>query len=405
MMYRMRRASLFLVIALVLGCAAPAQARPYWKKQIDRIVAGKQIGVSLRDNGSFLYRHRDRIKRAPASNEKLLMSMALFKRLGEDFSFETSVLAASAPFAGLVTGDVYLSGQGDPSVSSGRSFSRYFPFQTTSLGTLARAIAKTVDRIQGSVIGNTGYFARDWFAPGWGPTFPDYEVPLASSLALDANSKDGYHIKNPEWRAARTLTKKLENLGVEVQGGPKAGPMPSDLTPIATTGSVSLASMVSYTNRVSSNFFAEMFGKRLGLELFGAPGTISKGARAIERYARRRGVTLTAHDSSGLSYSNRVSASGIVKLLGQAEASEPFYEVLRDGLPTGGQGTLQDRLHGVDVRAKTGSLNGVSALSGWVYLERTGSWAEFSILSSGLSYYPSKNVEDRIVRVIEELGR
>lgn len=405
MMYRMRRASLFLVIALVLGYAAPAHARPYWKKQIDRIVAGKQIGVSLRDNGSFLYRHRDRIKRAPASNEKLLMSMALFKELGEDFTFETSVLAASAPFAGLVTSDVYLSGRGDPSVSSGPSFSRWFPFETTSLGALARSIAKTVDRIQGSVIGNTGYFARDWFAPGWGSTFPDYEVPLASALALNANSKNGYHIKNPEWRAARTLTRKLENLGVAVQGGPKAGPMPDDLIPLATTTSVPISSMVTFTNRVSSNFFAEMFGKRLGVEIFGAPGTIAKGARAIERYARRRGVTLTAHDSSGLSYSNRVSPSGIVKLLGQVEAAEPFYEVLRDGLPTGGQGTLEDRLHGVQLRAKTGSLNGISALSGWVFLERTGSWAEFSILSSGMSYYPSKHVEDRIVRVIEELAR
>lgn len=401
----MRRACFFLLIALVLGSAAPAQARPYWKKQIDRIVAGKQIGVSLRDGGSFLYRHRDRIKRAPASNEKLLMSIALFKELGEDFSFQTSVLAASEPVAGLITGDVYLSGQGDPTVTSSSSFDRYFPFRTTSLGVLARSIAKTVDRIQGSVIGITGYFARDWFAPGWGSTFPDDEVPLASSLAFNFNSKNGYHIKNPEWRAARSLTKKLENLGVAVQGRPKAAPMPGNLTPLTTVDSAALVSMVSYANRVSSNFFAEMFGKRLGVEVFGAPGTIAKGARAIERYARRRGVTVTAHDSSGLSYSNRVSPSGIVKLLGQAEADEPFYEVLRDGLPTGGQGTLEDRLHGVTLRAKTGSLNGVSALSGWILLERTGSWAEFSILSAGMSYHPSKHVEDRIVRVIEELAR
>ena len=401
----MRRASFLLVVALVLSVAAPAHARPYWKKQIDRIVAGKRIGVSLRDNGTFLYRHRDRIKRAPASNEKLLMSMAMFKTLGQNFNFETRVMAAGKPVARIVTGDVYISGQGDPSVTSGPSFGRHLPFEATSLGVLARSIAKTTDRIEGSVVGNTGYFGRDWFAPGWGSTFPDNEVPLASSLAFNGNTKDGYHIKNPEWRAARSLTRKLQNNGVAVAGRPRADLMPQNLTPLATINSASLASMMTYTNRVSSNFFAEMFGKRLGAQIFGVPGTIAKGARAIERYARRRGVDLTAHDSSGLSYSNRVAPSGIVKLLGQVEAAEPFYEVLRRGLPTGGQGTLEDRLHDVNLRAKTGSLNGVSALSGWIFLKRTRSWAEFSILSSGMSYYPAKGVEDRIVRVMEDLAR
>lgn len=401
----MRRASLFLVIALVLGSAAPAHARPYWKKQIDRIVSGKQIGVSLRDNGRFLYRHRDRIKRAPASNEKLLMSMAMFKSLGTGFNFDTRVMAAGKPVARIVAGDVYLSGKGDPSVTSGGAFARSLPFDATSLGLLARSIAKTTDRIEGSVVGNTGYFARDWFAPGWGSTFPDDEVALASSLSFNGNTKNGYHVRNPEWRAARSLTRKLQNLGVAVAGRPRADQMPENLTPLAAIDSASLGSMISFTNRVSHNFFAEMFGKRLGAEIFGVPGTIAKGARAIERYARRRGVDLTAHDSSGLSYSNRVAPSGMVKLLGQVESAEPFYETLRDGLPTGGQGTLEDRLHDVNLRAKTGSLNGVSALSGWIFLKRTQSWAEFSILSSGMSYYPSKGVEDRIVRVIEDLAR
>lgn len=401
----MRRASLLLVIALVLGVAAPAHARPYWKKQIDRIVAGKRIGVSLRDNGTFLYRHNDRTKRAPASNEKLLMTMALFKRLGAGSSIETRVLAASKPVAGIVTGDVYLSGQGDPSVTGGGAFGRSLPFQPTTLGTLARSIAKTTDRIEGSVVGNTGYFARDWFAPGWSSNFPADEVPLATSLSFEGNTYRGNHIKNPEWRAAKALTHKLEYFGVTVTQRPSAALMPEKLTTIAATRSVPLSVMARYMNRSSSNFFAEVFGKRLGVESFGAPGTIAKGAAAIERYARRRGVTLTAHDSSGLSYSNRIAPSGMVKLLGQVEAAEPFYDVLRRGLPTGGQGTLEDRLHGVRLRAKTGSLNGVSALSGWIFLERTSSWAEFSILSSGMSYYPSKGVEDRIVRIIEELAR
>jgi D-alanyl-D-alanine carboxypeptidase len=401
----MRRAFLLLVVALVLGSALPAHARPYWKRQIDHIVAGKRIGVSLRDHGRFLYRHNDRTKRAPASNEKLLMSMALYKKLGTNARIETRVSSAKKPVARIVAGNVYLSSKGDPSITAGGRYGRSLPFAPTTLGVLARAIAKTTDRIEGSVIGNTGYYDHDWFAQGWSSNFPADEVPLATSLTFDGNTYRGNHIKNPEWRAAKALTRKLEYFGVNVSGRPKAALMPDKGVTLASTNSVPISEMVRYMNRTSSNFFAEMFGKRLGAETFGAPGSIAKGASAIERYARRRGVTLSAHDASGLSYSNRVAPSGMVKLLGQTEAAEPFYEVLRRGLPTGGQGTLEDRLHGVKLRAKTGSLNAVSALSGWIFLKQTQSWAEFSIMSSGMSYYPSKGVEDRIVRVIEDLAR
>jgi D-alanyl-D-alanine carboxypeptidase/D-alanyl-D-alanine-endopeptidase (penicillin-binding protein 4) len=155
-------------------------------------------------------------------------------------------------------------------------------------------------------------------------------------------------------------------------------------------------------NRWSSNFFAEVLGKRLGYEHAGGPGTIAKGASAIEAFARRLGVSLTAYDSSGLSYANRVAPVGIVKLLTHVEEESTYFAQLHGSLADGGQGTLEDRLHDVDLRAKTGSLDGISALSGWVWLERASSWAEFSILSSGMSYYTAKGVEDRIIRIIEE---
>lgn len=401
----MRRAVVFVVIALLLGVAAPAHARPYWKRQIDRIAAGKRIGISVRDNDRFLYRHDDRTKRVPASNEKLMMTMALFKKLGANARIDTRILASSRPVARIITEDVWLSAHGDPSLTGGGLYGRSLPFTPTKLGQLARSIAKTTDRIEGKVIGNTGYFEHDWFAPGWSSNFPHDEVALPSALTFEGNTYRGNHIKNPEWRAAKALTRKLEYFGVNVTGRPAAGLMPKKLIEIARTDSVPLSVMARYMNRDSSNFYAEVFGKRLGVEQYGAPGTIAKGASAIEGFARRLGVTLTANDASGLSYSNRVSPSGMVKLLGHVEANEPFYEVLRRGLPTGGQGTLEDRLYGVKLRAKTGSLNGVSALSGWIYLKRTGSWAEFSILSSGMAYYPSKGVEDRIVRILEDLAR
>jgi D-alanyl-D-alanine carboxypeptidase len=77
-----------------------------------------------------------------------------------------------------------------------------------------------------------------------------------------------------------------------------------------------------------------------------------------------------------------------------------WTDELRRALPRGGQGTLAHRLRTVDVRAKTGTLDRISALSGWVKLERTGTWAEFSILSRGMSKDASVRIEDRIVRAV-----
>ena len=162
--------------------------------------------------------------------------------------------------------------------------------------------------------------------------------------------------------------------------------------------------MVRYMNRRSSNFFAEVFGKRLGLERSGFPGTIAKGAAAIEAWAKTHGVGLTAYDSSGLSYDNRVSPNGLVKLLGVAE-DETWGEALRSSLPGADQGTLEDRLKGVRVRAKTGSLTNISTLSGYVWLRQRKTWAEFSILSRGMSKTYASAVEDDIVRILTREAR
>ncbi|HWC13907.1 MAG TPA: D-alanyl-D-alanine carboxypeptidase [Actinomycetota bacterium] len=402
----MRRAALLLLIACVLATSAPAHARPYWKKRIDHISAGKRIGMVVHDEGRVLYQRAPKTKRAPASNEKLLMSMALFDRLAPRTTIETSAYATSAPsLTGVIEGDLWITGRGDPSVTAGGPYASSLPIRATDLSDLARGIAATVTKIEGRVLGSRGYFARDWFAHGWESYFPATEIALPTALTFNGNSAEGRHVSNPEWRAARALTRRLEALGVPVRGHPASGYMPASTTPVAAVQSEQLWRIVRYMNRSSSNFFAEVLGKRLGAETFGAPGSIAKGADAIEAFALDHNVTLAAYDASGLSYSNRVSPLGIVKLLTAVEETKPYYEVLRDGLPRGGEGTLEDRLHGVKLRAKTGSLRNVSALSGWVWLKKTQSWAAFSILSAGTSYYSSKGLEDRIVRLLTNYAR
>jgi D-alanyl-D-alanine carboxypeptidase/D-alanyl-D-alanine-endopeptidase (penicillin-binding protein 4) len=247
------------------------------------------------------------------------------------------------------------------------------------------------------VMGSTGHFRHDWWAPGWRSYFPDEYIPLPSALTFKGNVHRGVHIRNPEHRAAKALTRRLRARGVRVRGRPGKGHPPSDLKERARVASPTLMKLLRRMLRPSSNFMAEVLGKRLAVLRFGTPGTIAKGARAIRTWAHQQGAGLETHDSSGLSYDNRVSPRAISRLLGMAE-SRPWGRALRAALPGPGEGTLEERLGGVRVRAKTGTR--ISALSGWVWLQQRQTWAEFSIMSRGMSKDAAVNIEDEVVRIL-----
>jgi D-alanyl-D-alanine carboxypeptidase len=153
-------------------------------------------------------------------------------------------------------------------------------------------------------------------------------------------------------------------------------------------------------DRLSDNFFAEVLGKGLAASVEGPPGTIAHGARAIAAWVRAHGANVTLYDSSGLSFKDRVTPHGLTTLL-QFASSAPWGSILRGLLPAAGQGTLKDRhLAGVKLRAKTGTLDYHSALSGWVWLTKLGAWAQFSILDRGMGYTTEKDLEDAIVRTM-----
>jgi D-alanyl-D-alanine carboxypeptidase/D-alanyl-D-alanine-endopeptidase (penicillin-binding protein 4) len=357
-----------------------------WMLRIDEIVGRRAVSISVAEDDAFLYRRADQTPRTPASNEKLLLAMALLDALGPEHRIPTRA-AAEAFKGGVVRGDLWILGRGDPLV--GRA----------SLAVLAdRLVDAGVERVTGGVRGATSYFRHDWDAPGWNEVARDY-VNRPTALTFDGNRE-----ANPERQAAAALIKLLERRSVGVAGGPGAGAPPDGLQVLAEIDSRAMQVLLEKMLRPSWNFAAEVLGKGLGAEVRGAPGTIAKGAATIQAWAAARGVQLTAFDSSGLSYDNRVTAAGLVELLGQAE-DESWGDELRNALPTGGQGTLLHRMHDVRVRAKTGSLEEVSTLSGWVYSRRLDAWIEFSILCQGMPKSTASEIEDRVVRILEDHAR
>ena len=99
-----------------------------------------------------------------------------------------------------------------------------------------------------------------------------------------------------------------------------------------------------------------------------------------------------------------MSPRSVVKLLDYS-TEQQWWSALRRGLPKGGEGTLVGRLEGVPLRAKTGTLNGISSLAGWVWMDKVGDWAEFAIMSRGLSKERAMEAEDRIVRIANERAK
>jgi serine-type D-Ala-D-Ala carboxypeptidase/endopeptidase (penicillin-binding protein 4) len=138
----------------------------------------------------------------------------------------------------------------------------------------------------------------------------------------------------------------------------------------------------------------------LGARAAGGPGATTDGAAAVERWAEAWRVEAQVRDGSGLSHADRISTQGVVSLLLLA-MHEPWAPALAGSLPGPGEGTVGDRLVGVPVHAKTGTLfeTPVSSLGGYV-TGADGSTVAFSVMSRGLDKSTAAAIEDEIVRII-----
>lgn len=171
-----------------------------------------------------------------------------------------------------------------------------------------------------------------------------------------------------------------------------------------------LAQIVKVTNRESDNLYAEMLLKALGARFKGA-GTSAAGVEVVREVLSKLGVTLSGYaaiDGCGLARDSKVSAAAVVELL-QAMSETDVFETYKDSLAVGGSGdgTLRKRfrepLFEGRVHAKTGSLDGATALSG--YIDALGGETfVFSCITNYDEFAGSfKPDEDRVVRSLTEI--
>src|SRR5919197_321801 len=91
-----------------------------WMVRIDRLIGSRRVGVAVGSNGHLLYQHDGSARHVPASNEKLLLSMALLSRLPPTATIVTRAEAASLTDRGVIPDDLWLVGRGDPTIGRDR---------------------------------------------------------------------------------------------------------------------------------------------------------------------------------------------------------------------------------------------------------------------------------------------
>ena len=383
--------------SLARGAAASAPlSRSKLRRKLKRLArrAPGSSGFYVYDLGAerrrVLFDRKEGKRRKLASNTKLFTTAAALDRLGPRGRIETVVRTrGSVNGNGRLQGDVFLVGGGDPALGSDQ------------LRSLAKQVKRAgIKRIKGTVYADDSVFDRRRGVPdsGWGPS--PYIAPLAG-LVHDGSTYSG----DPGLRTAATFKRLLRKRGVRVGGKVRLKRVPRKLRgrpPVAGVASPTIASLVEATNEPSNNFYAEMLLKRLWAKP-SRPGTTRGGTKAVERFARRQGSKIQARDGSGLTDNNRSSPRDVVRLLtamSRHRAADAFYE----SLPRAGkEGTVDERMEGTPAagrcRAKTGTITGVSALSG--YCESGRGRVAFSLLMNGVGDYDgARHLQDKMTVAI-----
>jgi D-alanyl-D-alanine carboxypeptidase/D-alanyl-D-alanine-endopeptidase (penicillin-binding protein 4) len=402
---RVRRLTWFLVLAAVL--ALPAGAWAGLSSSLKRHMrgAGAYSGALVVDatTGKTLFAWKSSVPRVLASNSKLFTTAAALDRFGVDGTFTTEVVADTPISAdGVLPGDLWLRGGGDPAFGTLAYVRRHY-------GPTASSVEHLVDQldglgltaVRGGVHGDESAFdaVRGVRDSGYG-TSP-WVGPL-SALTLN-HGYDGRRFQsNPATFAAGVFRKTLRADGISPGHAAAREAAPSNASVIASVASPPMSVLVRLTNKDSDNFFAETLVKDIGHDASGV-GTTSAGVKVIRSFASSVGSRVVLADGSGLDRGDRASPRDVVQLL-MAERARPEYTAFFGSLPIAGvDGTIHDRMRSGpakrNCRAKTGSLIGVSALSGYC-TTRSGRDVAFSFLMNGVSTYYARRIQDRMAQAI-----
>jgi D-alanyl-D-alanine carboxypeptidase/D-alanyl-D-alanine-endopeptidase (penicillin-binding protein 4) len=326
----------------------------------------------------------------PASTLKLLTASVALDILGADRTAETSVQVITPPVGGVIAGDVWLVGGGDPLLATEGYVKQFRRPQEprTPLESLADSIvAAGVTQITGRVLGDESRFDTQRYVPSWPQRYINArEIGPMSALSVNDGFIDSAltPAADPAASAAAELVGLLQQRGVTV-GGSGSGAAPEGTVELAAIEGAPLRDVVGEDLRLSDNGTSELLLKEIGLAAAGTGSTLA-GAAAVVTHLTEAGMPvdgLTVNDGSGLDRGNTATCELLTAVL---DAAGPGSDLTAQMAVAGESGTLDTRFDGTVIEgkviAKTGSLSGVVGLAG--FAEATdGTDVTFAVLLNG----------------------
>lgn len=350
----------------------------------------------------------------PASLTKLFTTSTSLGIMGGDHNLSTKLLSDDINFDdGTLNGNLYIKGFGNSL------------FSESDLEALVNELVKKrIKIITGSVIGDDSYFDDIYTREDWiDGESANVKLPPISALVLDRNRttikkkiRRRYryiteNIKDPPTFTANRLIDKLKNAGIEVKGKSLKGITPPKVYLLAEK-STRLKDLISFINKNSDNFLAECLFKTLGAAASGVQGNSFFSQQAIQKFLKDNSIFSTGTeivDGSGISRSDQATPLSINGVLEKMYFDLVHFDDFYNSLSIAGvDGTLRGRMMGSgaenNFRGKTGSLNGVSGLAGYLTTpddEDLIVTIIFEFNKGGWGYY--RDIQDQIVELLLDL--
>jgi D-alanyl-D-alanine carboxypeptidase/D-alanyl-D-alanine-endopeptidase (penicillin-binding protein 4) len=378
---------------------------------------GGHVNASIIDaaTGDKLFDQNSDASTLPASTLKLLTAVAVLKARGTEYRLATRAVAGANP------GEVVLIGGGDPTLGGGEQ--RTFA-DGARLDQLATQVRQALSGTQPTrVIVDTSLFGPGTAGPGWDSDIIfSGNASVITALMINGGRAAPVGPHGPNLRSANPDIAAGQSFAAAL-GVPASavttGTAPPNSAQLGVVQSPPMERLVELMLVESDNVIAECLARQVALAR-DLPGTFAGGANAMRAVLGELGLPvdkLVLADGSGLSRTDRVTPALLTAALMLAvKGDHPELRVLFPGLPVGGySGTLRDRYHKVttgasaagQVRAKTGTLSGLSAIAG-IVVDTDGRMLVFSVIADavpgGGNPFPSQEALDRLAAGLAACG-
>lgn len=342
------------------------------------------VGLEVYDltADSILYKVNEHQMLRPASTMKLLTAITAIDKLGGSYQFRTQLYYTGKVEDHTLTGDLYCVGGFDPR------------FNIDDMNAFVESIRHMgVDTIRGSIVADRSMKDADLLGEGW--CWDDDNPPL-SPLTIGRNTQ-----------FVDRFIRQLVDDGVVLDVRVSDGTLPDSAFHLCSRFH-SIDQILLRMMKQSDNFYAEAMFYQLAAHQGHRPARAKDAAAIVKRLISKVGLGHRPYriaDGSGLSLYNYLSADLEVRLLRYAYRNSTVYLHLLPSLPVAGSdGTLRNRMRGSfaadNVKAKTGTLEGVSALAGYCTAANDHRLC-FSIINQGVMHTSNaRRFQDRVCNAL-----